>query len=269
MWRLPLLSLSALAAVAAGFVWAFFPRFTNGPPTNESYAPPARRQAGILLQRGFQTHLLLTVCVFAAMFAAYTYLAAWLHQIVGLENRGVAVALAGFGLAGLIGNAVVARLADRSVIGMTVLVVFMVAAAAVGLSVTYEHMLIMALLLALWGAAHTAGVTLCQVRVTLAGGSTAAFAMAMNISAANLGIALGALAGGIVVERAGVNAIGWGAAILFSGVLVTAAAAYWVNRLRRESDGHDVRRSGRDRKDRTLDDRRSAQSGCARAGGRT
>jgi MFS transporter, DHA1 family, inner membrane transport protein len=53
-------------------------------------------------------------------------------------------------------------------------------------------------------------VTLCQVRVTLAGRVAPGFAMAMNISAANLGITLGALAGGWVVARWGVDAIGWG-----------------------------------------------------------
>ncbi|MEW6645128.1 MAG: MFS transporter [Pseudomonadota bacterium] len=67
-----------------------------------------------------------------------------------------------------------------------------------------------ALLLAVWGIAHTASVVLCQVRVTLAGRTAPAFAMALNIAAANLGIALGALAGGLIVTRWGIAAIGWG-----------------------------------------------------------
>lgn len=224
MWRLPLLALAVLAVLAAGFVFAFFPRMSGFSASGTSYVLSVRRQAAILLQAHFLAHLLLSVGVFAAMFAAYTYLSAWLQEIVGLDNRGVAAALLGFGSAGLVGNVIVARLAGGSLIRMTVLMVLIVVVAAVGLSVTYEHRLILVLLLALWGAAHTAGVTLCQVRVTLAGGSAAAFAMAMNISAANLGIALGALVGGMVVERAGVNAIGWSAAILLVGVIAGAAA---------------------------------------------
>lgn len=58
--------------------------------------------------------------------------------------------------------------------------------------------------------AHTAAVVICQVRVTLAGQSAPAFAMALNISAANFGIALGAAIGGWVATRWGIGAIGWG-----------------------------------------------------------
>lgn len=66
-------------------------------------------------------------------------------------------------------------------------------------------------------------MTLCQVRVTLAERSMPAFAMAMNISAANLGIALGALVGGWVVTRWGVNAMGWGSLVLTPVMLGLAA----------------------------------------------
>jgi predicted MFS family arabinose efflux permease len=102
------------------------------------------------------------------------------------------------------------------------LVVTTVALTGVCLSVLHDSPLVLALLLGVWGAAHTAAVTLCQVRVTLAGGCAPAFAMAMNISSANLGIALGAAFGGWVVEGVGVHAIAHGAACL---VVVVAALA--------------------------------------------
>lgn len=117
--------------------------------------------------------------------------------------------LAGFGVSGVLGNAAAAHLADRVPLRATVLAIVVVAAAATGLSLVEQSPMRLTLL-AIWGFAHTACVALCQVRVTLAGHSAPAFAMAMNISAANLGIALGALVGGWVVARWGINAIAWG-----------------------------------------------------------
>jgi DHA1 family inner membrane transport protein len=232
IWAPSFLALAALAICAAGIVATTFPT-TSLPP------PPAPEQQAALLRRPvFLAHLLLSVAVFAAMFAAYTYLTAWLEAVVGLDSRGVAVALAGFGAAGLIGNAVAGRAADQAPLGATVLAVAALALAASGVSIAHEHPLLLVLLFAAWGIAHTACVTLCQVRVTLAGGSAPAFAMAMNISAANLGIALGAEVGGMIVDHWGVDAMGWGALGL---ALVVAALAAVTRAL-----GRQVRRGAAD-----------------------
>ncbi|MFL9945923.1 hypothetical protein PQR68_08095 [Paraburkholderia agricolaris] len=48
--------------------------------------------------------------------------------------------------------------------------------------------------------------------------------MALNISAANLGIALGALAGGFVVTTRGIGAIGWGPLAVLPLIVVLVAA---------------------------------------------
>lgn len=48
--------------------------------------------------------------------------------------------------------------------------------------------------------------------------------MALNISAANLGIALGALAGGFVVTTWGIGAIGWGPLAVLPLIVVLVAA---------------------------------------------
>ena len=141
-------------------------------------------------------------------------------------SKQIALALAGFGIAGLIGNTAAASIADRAPLRATVLAISALALAAVGISLTGQPFVRIALLV-VWGMGHTAAVALCQVRVTLAGRSAPAFAMAMNISAANLGIALGALVGGWVVEAWGVNAIGWGATGL---ALVAIALAAGVAR---------------------------------------
>jgi predicted MFS family arabinose efflux permease len=88
--------------------------------------------------------------------------------------------------------------------------------------------LLAAIPLAAWGIAHTALVALSSIRVTLAGKDAAAFAMTLNISAANLGIAVGAVAGGWVIDGQGLGCIGL-APIVFAAV---ALAIPLVSRIR-------------------------------------
>lgn len=101
-------------------------------------------------------------------FVAYTYLTAWLAERAGLSNLQIALVLAGFGAAGLLGIAAAARVADDAPLLTTVLAVAVVALAAIGLSLL-EATMPRLLLLAVWGVAHTACVTLCQARVTVHG----------------------------------------------------------------------------------------------------
>jgi MFS transporter, DHA1 family, inner membrane transport protein len=238
VWWPVFVGLALLGFVAAGLM------LTSFPERSVTRARTMKGQAILLFQPVFLSHLGLSVATFASMFASYTYLAAWLEQVAAFDGNGVALALAGFGAAGLIGQAVATKVANWLPLRATLWVVTTIALTGVGLSVVYEHALLLALLLGVWGAAHTAAVTLCQVRVTLAGGHAPAFAMAMNISSANLGIALGAVFGGWVVGRAGVNAIGWSAASL---VIVVAALAGLTHALARRQPRHPRDTTGRRR----------------------
>jgi predicted MFS family arabinose efflux permease len=126
----------------------------------------------------------------------------------------------------VLGNSAAAVVADRAPLRATLFAATALALSAVGLSLTDQNESRLPMFI-IWGIAHTANVVLCQVRVTLAGRSAPAFAMALNISAANLGIALGALAGGWVVTRWGIDAIGWGSLGLLPvivGLVATLAA---------------------------------------------
>jgi MFS transporter, DHA1 family, inner membrane transport protein len=218
IWTPSFVALAAASLLAALLLVAIFPE-------PRSATPPHVAQAIDLLRLpAFVLHLLLSVAVFTAMFAAYSYISVWLAEVAGLDNRAIALALAGFGAAGLLGNTIAAGIADQAPLRATVFAVTVLAFAVFGLSLVTEPLLRIVLFL-LWGIAHTACVALCQVRVTFAGRRAPAFAMAMNISAANLGIALGATVGGWVVEYQGVNAIGWSSLAILPAVVFVALAA--------------------------------------------
>jgi predicted MFS family arabinose efflux permease len=140
----------------------------------------------------------------------------------------------------MIGNMAAARFADRATLRATMAGLVILVIAVVLSSRVPAVPLLLFPLLAIWGAAHMAAITLCQVRVTLAGHTASAFAMAMNIASANLGIALGAVAGGFVVDAWGVNAIGWGAAGL---MVIVAAAAAATAKLERNARTHPADKS--------------------------
>ncbi len=70
-----------------------------------------------------------------------------------------------------------------------------------------------------WGVAYTALFPICQVRVMQAGAKAQALAATMNISAANAGIGLGAIFGGVGIGHFGLQSL---------GLIATAIAAVGV-----------------------------------------
>jgi len=140
---------------------------------------------------------------------------------IGLDADGVALALLAFGIIGLGGNAIAGRVADRAPLLATAVMVTTLAISVIAASRSHG-LLKAAVPLAIWGLTHTAGITLSQIRVTLAGAGAPAFAMTLNVSAANLGIALGASAGGWAVDQWGLPMLGVAPGMLALLVLLIA-----------------------------------------------
>jgi len=217
-WRLPFVLLSLLSLAAAVMTWVRYPHYRM------SKIPSIASQLNLLRNPLFLGHLLLSVLIFAALFAAYTFIAAWLDGYLNLSSSQIALALLIFSTVGLAGNSVAARLADGAPIIATVASTAALVM-AVNLAGAFGNLLpVIALLLGIWSIAHTASVTLSQVRVTMAGGGAPAFAMTMNLSCANLGIAVGAFCGGWTIDRAGIAGIGWTPAVFGALAIILCIA---------------------------------------------
>ena len=227
-WRLPFAALAIAALPVAVAVGLLFPSARHDQPP-----PRIAGQLSLLRRPRFLGHLALSVGLFAAMFSAYTYLGAWFEEAMHLEAGLLALALLLFGVAGVAGNLVAERLADRRPVAVSVLAAVVLATAINGAAWTGGSIPTAVLPLVIWGVVHTAGVTLSQVRVTMAGAAAPAFAMTMNISTANLGIAIGAVAGGWAVDRWGMAGLGvMPAALTLLTLLLVTAAAPWSSRAR-------------------------------------
>ncbi len=219
-WRLPFVALIALAPPI--FVLILY-RFPSWRPAT---TPRASEQLALLRQPVFLGHLVLSVVLFAAMFSSYTFLGAWMDRELGLGPREVAIALFLFSAVGMVGNTIAGRLSDYAPLQATAVAVVILAVAAELLRIVPHAVAFVVIPLALWSIAHTASVTLSQVRVTLAGGASPAFAMTLNLSAANFGIALGAFAGGWTIDRWGMGAMGWGTAAFAIVTIASCIAVY-------------------------------------------
>lgn len=192
-WRLPFTVLAAASLSLTPLVSVLFPKIPAAKSIGMS------EQLGLLRQPLFLAHLGLSVLIFSAMFSAYTYLGAWIEDALGLSPLGVALTLFLFGAGGLLGNGIAGRFADRAPL-MAMVVATSALVAAVNLAALAGGSILLASVpLLFWSVSHTASVTLSQIRVTLAGREAPPFAMTMNISFANFGIAVGRLGGGRVI----------------------------------------------------------------------
>lgn len=146
--------------------------------------------------------------VFAAMFAVYAYAAAYLQQVAGLTARQTGLALVVFGVGGVAGNLFAGRLLGTHVL-RTVLAQPVLLGLAYWLLYQYAGSdigpLALGALLLFWGAAHTSGLIVTQVWLSSEAREAPAFAIGVYIAAINLGVTVGALAGGMAIARYGMQ----------------------------------------------------------------
>ncbi|HEY8555325.1 MAG TPA: MFS transporter [Burkholderiales bacterium] len=210
-WPASFVLLAGLAGAAALMVRVGFPACACASPP--AFAP----QLALLREPRLIAHLALTALLFVAMFAAYTYFAALLEGVAGFDERETALALFGFGVAGLAGNWLAGRGAEGEATRATAAAALALGGAQLAASTANGCGPFLALALAVWGAAHAALFVLCHLRAMRAAPQAPAFAGALNISVCNIGVAAGAAAGGAAVATSGVSTAGMaGAAVAFA-----------------------------------------------------
>lgn len=190
-------------------------------PVAESSHPDLKQMA-ILRQPRFLAHLLLSVLSFTALFTAYTYLADILERLGGIPTGQVGWWLMGFGAIGLVGNHLGGSIVDRKPLAAMVVFLLLASAGMLAAVPLAPYHLWLTVALVAWGIGYTALFVVCQVRVMKAGKQSQALAATMNISAANAGIGLGAILGGVGIGSYGLDSIGI-IATLIAGLAVIVA----------------------------------------------
>ncbi|NIK02712.1 MFS transporter [Xanthomonas cannabis] len=193
---------------------------------------PWRQEVAVLARGQVLLALAMTVVGYAGVFAVFTYIQPMLVQVTGFAQAAVSPVLLVFGVGMIVGNLLGGRLADRrptaallGSLGALVLVL-----GAMGLILHSKTAMVV--FVGLLGVAAFATVAPLQLRVLeQARGAGQNLASSLNIAAFNLGNALGAWLGGMVIAtRAGLVATPWVAALLTA---IGLAIALWSVHLQR------------------------------------
>ncbi|WP_020136482.1 MFS transporter [Streptomyces sp. 351MFTsu5.1] len=237
-WRAAFWAVTAIGLVALAGIAARVPSGAGDPPAGS--APSAGLRAQVRALRSGQVWLTLaaTALGYGGMFGAFSYLAYTFTEVGGFSSTDVAWLLMVYGVGLVVGNLLGGRAADhdrdRALIlapaGLTVtLTLFGLLAASATASV------LLVFLMGVFGFAAVPGMI---TRVTdYAQG--AVLAAGANVSASNLGNALGAWAGGLAITAGlGYTApLYVGAVITLTAVAVMAVAAHRAGPAEHEQHG--------------------------------
>ncbi|GLQ44972.1 MFS transporter [Dyella lipolytica] len=166
--------------------------------------------------------LLMTVLGFAGVFTVFTYVQPILTEVTGFSESAVSPILLVFGVGMIAGNLLGGKLADRSLMP-TLLLTLVVLIAVLSVMTFALHSKVSAVIfVGLLGVAAFATVPPLQLWVLHKANNAQSLASSLNIGAFNLGNALGAWLGGVVVARGpGLGALTWIAALVtLTGLLV-------------------------------------------------
>ncbi|WP_434769993.1 MFS transporter [Curtobacterium flaccumfaciens] len=224
-WRLGFVIGGALGVVALVLQLAMLPRI------------PAQQRVrfatlGSLLRvPRARVGLIAAAFVFAAQFAAYTYIAPYLQQLVGVGPDTVTIALLVFGVAGIVGNFAAGFTLDRSVLGTIGASKFVLAAAVVLLPLLAHSVVGVFVLLVVWGLVWGALPLGMQTWMSTASPAGSETGLALFVTTIQLAIAAGSVLGGAAVSSFGLAADFW----LAGGVAIVGAVVLVAMGLRKSS----------------------------------
>lgn len=227
-WRMAFAAVALVGVAALAILAAFVPRDTGRPA-----ATPLQQELAVLARPQVWLGLGITVFGFAGVFALYTYVEPLLTQVTHMAGGAVAVTLLLFGAGLAAGNLLGGKLADRA--GVMRALALSIAALLLVLVAgrwAFGHAALAMAYVVVLGTAAFATVAPMQMRVLQqAGPQGATLASSLNIAAFNLGNAIGAWLGGLVIAQGlGLLGVAWAAAALAAVGLALVGASSRLGR---------------------------------------
>jgi DHA1 family inner membrane transport protein len=194
-WRAPFWAVTLLGVASIAGLMLVLPKNEEVRHGNLAREVSALRGSGLWLS------LLTTVFFSAAMFALFTYIAPLLRDVTGISPHGVTWTLFLIGIGLTIGNLVGGKLADWRLDATLAGVFVAMALVAAVFTVTSSAFVPAEITLFIWAIAAFAAVPALQISVVSFGKDAPNLVSTINIGAFNVGNALGAWAGGMVLDR--------------------------------------------------------------------
>ena len=206
-------------------------------PSNISGSAPTTigTQLAILKKPRLLLVYAMTTLGYGGSFIAFTYLAPILQQVSGFSASSVGLVMLVYGVSVAFGNIWGGKLADKHGPVRALQIVFgLLAAVLLVLTWTAPNTyLVLATVLA-WGAVAFGNVPGLQVyvvkRAAIDAPDAVDVASGLNIAAFNVGIALGAWAGGLIVAHFGLMATPWIGALVVVGAFALTTLAGRLDR---------------------------------------
>ncbi len=217
-WRSTFLAVTLIGIVALAVIALLVPKDKAADNQEES----SQGALAVLGRRSVLLGLLITVLSWVGVFAGFTYIAPILTQITGFSEAAVSPILLVFGGGLVIGNLAGGWLADRHLVPTIVASLVALSVALLAMTAAIHQPVLAVIAIGLFGAAAFATVSPLQMWVLQkAEGAGQGLASSFNIAAFNLGNAIGAWLGGMVID----HGPGLGSVTLVAGLVPLAALA--------------------------------------------
>lgn len=227
-WRMTFLAVAVLGLLALLGSLLLVPRqLKQGQPAS------LLQQLKVLTEPRLLLVFAMTAVGYGGTFVAFTYLAPILQQVSGFDPGAVGLIMLVYGVSVAAGNIWGGKLADRHGPVQALSLIFTALALVLALfSLTAAHPVLVVLTVLLWGAfafGNVPGLQLYVVQLAEKYRPQAVdVAAGLNIAAFNVGIALGAWLGGLVVTHQALTDTGWIGGLI---VLVALALTRWSGAL--------------------------------------
>lgn len=229
-WQATFLAVSLLGVIAVIGSAILVPSDIAG-----SKPAPLLTQLAVLKKPRLLLVYAITTLGYGGSFIAFTYLAPILQQVSGFAASTVSLVMLVYGVSVAAGNIWGGKLADRLGPVRALQIVFaLLALVLLVLTFTAPSKPLVLITVLAWGAVAFGNVPGLQVYVVRRAERDAPQAIdvasGLNIAAFNVGIALGAWGGGLIVAHLGLMATPWiGALVVVSALLLTTLAG-WLDR---------------------------------------
>jgi len=229
-WQATFLAVSLLGVIAIVGSAILVPSDISG-----SKPAPLLTQLAVLKKPRLLLVYAITTLGYGGSFIAFTYLAPILQEVSGFAASTVSLVMLVYGVSVAGGNIWGGKMADRLGPVRALQIVFaLLAVVLFVLAFTAPSKPLVLLTVLAWGAVAFGNVPGLQVYVVRRAERDAPQAVdvasGLNIAAFNVGIALGAWGGGLIVAHVGLMATPWIGALVVIGALLLTTLAGWLDR---------------------------------------
>lgn len=194
-WRAPFVAIALLSIIGMlGLSLAL-------PSSHKEVAVNMKAELRALRDRRIWITLASTVLFTSAIFPVFTYIAPILEDVTGLSSSGVAVTLLAVGLGMTLGSYIGGRISDWSIERALIGIPIAIAAASLALHWSSRNFVAAEINWFIWGMVTFSALPTLQMSVMRFGSKAPNLVSTLNISALNIGVALGASIGGALLEQ--------------------------------------------------------------------